>query len=160
MKTILETSHAKEILLFLCMLTISLTSCSQRLKEADVPGTVKLKLASMYPGIKSTKWDKEEGKYEAAFKNNGVETSVLIDDAGMHVQTETDIKVSALPRGIKDYAEKHLSGKKITEASMITDANGVITYEVEIGDADYLFDAAGNFLKIQENDDGEDDEND
>jgi len=154
----LKPFHAKEMIIFLCLLTTGFTSCSQRIKEADVPGAVKLKLASMYPGIKNAKWDKEEGKYEAAFKNNGVETSVLIDGAGMHMQTEIDIQVSALPQGVNHYAEKNLSWKKITEASKITDAKGDINYEVEIGDVDYLFDAAGNFLMMQDKDDGEDED--
>lgn len=52
---------------------------------------------------------------------------------------------------------KNLNSKKITEAARIVDAGGQVTYEAEIGGRDYIFDAKGNFIKA-EDDDPEDDE--
>ena len=72
---------------------------------------------------------------------------MVIDSKGNHVQTEVEIAVTALPKGVGQYAKANLAGKKIDEASKITDAKSIITYEAEIGGVDYIFDATGNFLK-------------
>lgn len=90
--------------------------------------------------------------FEAAFKENNIEASVLMDASGKVLQTEKEIAVSMLPQAIRDYAAKTLSGKKIKEASKITDAAGMITYEAEIEETDYLFDEKGNFLQTQPTD--------
>jgi hypothetical protein len=76
-----------------------------------------------------------------------VETSVLIDPSGNITETETKIAVSALPKTVADYCVKNYVDRKITEASKIVDAKGVITYEAEINRTDLLFDADGKFIK-------------
>ncbi|MBC7865300.1 MAG: hypothetical protein IAF38_20155, partial [Bacteroidia bacterium] len=49
--------------------------------------------------------------------------------------------------------------KKVKEAAKITDAKGVVTYEAEIDNADYIFDSTGNFLKKEiESDSDKDDD--
>lgn len=133
------------------------TGYSQKLQEAGVPAAVKTKFASLYPGVKSIEWEKEDGNYEAEFKQDQTETSALFDASGSLVQTETEMAVTALPRGVLDYVSKNLNSKKITEAARIVDAGGQVTYEAEIGGRDYIFDAKGNFIKA-EDDDPEDDE--
>lgn len=52
----------------------------------------------MFPDVKADKWEKEDGKYEAEFRQNKVETSVLFEASGTYVQTETEIAVSELPK--------------------------------------------------------------
>lgn len=58
---------------------------------------------------------------------------------------------------MNDYASTNLSGKKIKEAAKIASADGTLTYEAEIGDFDYIFDANGNFLKKDAGDNDADD---
>jgi hypothetical protein len=43
-----------------------------------------------------------------------------------------------------------MPGKKIKEASHITDAKGVISYEAEIDGVDYIFDADGKMLRKEQ----------
>jgi hypothetical protein len=131
---------------------------AQNVKESEVPISVKSKFVTLYPNAKNVRWEKENGNFEAEFKAAQTETSVLFDSDGTHLQTEVEIPVSNLPNGVKDFVRKNLSGKKISEATRITAANGNVTYEAEIGGEDFLFDANGNFLKKEK--EVEDDEDD
>lgn len=133
------------ILLFLFIPLINVFS--QDIKESDVPSVVKSMFSTMYPNITNTEWEMENGKYEAEFKENGTETSVLFEQNGTYIQKEVEIPVSSLPSDIIDYAKKTLKVDKINEASLITSSDGTITYEAEIGKEDYIFDAGGKFLR-------------
>ncbi|MCI0449615.1 MAG: PepSY-like domain-containing protein [Chlorobi bacterium] len=149
----------KTIIFVITIFAFALNANAQKLVSNDVPDAVKTKFASMYPNVSNHQWEKEHGKYEAEFKENNVETSVLFEPSGMYVQTEVEIPVSSLPGGVNDYASKNLAGKKITEAVQITNADGMVTYEAEIGGPDYLFDSNGNFIKM-ESDDSDKEDND
>jgi len=118
---------------------------AQKVKQDDVPQAVKDGLHKLYPDARVSKWELEDGNYEAEFENNKVETSVLLTPAGALVMTEVEIATSALPQAAQDYVKNNLGGKKIKEAAKITTAEGVVTYEAEIGGTDYLFDANGSF---------------
>lgn len=113
----------------------------------DVPAAVKTKFATLYPTITKAKWGKEGANYEAEFDVNEVETSVLFDAAGNVLETETEIKVTELPKSVTDYCAKTYAGKKIKEASKIVDNKGTVTYEAEVDGMDRIFDVNGNFLK-------------
>lgn len=141
--------------------SICFYSCySQQLKESEVPTPVKAKFTSLYPGATNVKWEKEEGKYEAGFKSAGKELSVVLDANALLVATENEIAVSGLPQAVKDYVSKNLNGNNITEASKITGATGIITYEAEVGNKDYIFDANGNFIKTETDEPGDKEDND
>ena len=70
---------------------------------------------------------------------------------GKLMETETEIKVSALPATVSDYIAKNYPGQKIKEASKIMDDKGTLSYEAEIKkgkeDLDLIFDQSGNFLR-------------
>lgn len=120
---------------------------AQKIKETDVPAPVKAVFAKQYPSAKAKQWEKEKANYEVAFDFNKVEMSLLIDEKGDVMETETEIKASELSKTIVDYCEKNYVGKKIAEASKIVDSKGVVTYEAEINKVDLLFDADGKFIK-------------
>jgi hypothetical protein len=145
----------------LMMVAVMITSLTfaQKMQEKDVPAAVKTKFTTMFPNTKVEKWEKEGGKFEAEFESNKIETSVIFEANGTYVQTEVEIPVSSLPTAINEYVKANLSGKKIAEATKITNANSIITYETEIDDTDYLFDANGKFIS-KEVDDKEVDDDD
>lgn len=92
-------------------------------------------------------WKKEDSGYEATFKQDGKEVSVVFSEGGMITETETEIEVSALPAGVTDYLAKNHAGEKPEETAKITNADGIVTYEAEVGGKDLIFDENGNFLK-------------
>ncbi len=131
----------------LLLVTCCFGSCSKSVKEKDIPGTVKATLTSLYPLAKNIEWSKENGKFEAEFKQNETETSILIDANGRLVETETEIAAAMLPKTILEYVSKNLNGQRINEAAKMVGVDGRLTYEAEVGGVDYLFDANGNLLQ-------------
>ncbi len=135
------------------------TSYAQKVKAEEVPTATKDAFAKKYPGMKA-EWEKEDGNFEAEFDGKvdkkEVEGSVLISPDGKIIETEEEMATSALPKGVSEYVTKNLAGKKIAEAFKITNAAGAISYEIEIGKDEYLFDNNGGFIKKIEKKDEKD----
>ena len=115
--------------------------------QKDIPNEVKTAFAKQYPEVKKVKWEKEDGKFEAGFKQNKVESSVLMNANGKILETENEIPVADLSKSITDYVAKNYPNQKIKGAAKITDAEGVVTFEAEVKGLDLLFSDKGNFLK-------------
>ena len=143
----------KNLLFIPLAFVLAFTACGQKVKKEDLPSAVQAKFKALYPAITDVKWSKENAKYEAAFDLNKVETSVTIDSLGNLFETEIEISVSDLPTAIATYFTKNFPGEKIKEAAKITDPKGVVTYEAEMKDVDYLFDKDGVFIKKSEDKD-------
>jgi hypothetical protein len=131
---------------------------AQKIKEADVPAAVKEGFKNSFPNSKAKEWEKEDDNFEAEFDVKKVETSALFDANGSLLQTEVEIAVKELPKAIIDYLSKNETGKKIKEAAKITDNKGVISYEAEVTEADYIFESAGNYIKKEVEKDDKDEE--
>lgn len=139
-------------------LTFATVVCkAQKMKEAEVPAAVKEAFKKQYPNAKVQKWEKEGKDFEAEFKLNKVETSVLMDASGAILETEKEIKVADLPKAITEYVTKNMPGKKIKEASGILGADGNKTYEAEIDGTGYIFNSAGTLLKKEQDTEKDDD---
>ena len=150
----------KKITLLLALCLGLGTGYAQKVKEAEVPAAVKEAFAKNYPGLKA-EWEKEDGNYEAEFEGKkasinmesgkktktDVEGSMLISPDGKVLETEEEIANNALPKGVSEYVAKNFAGKKISESFKITDASNTVSYEIEIGKDEYLFDSNGGFLK-------------
>ncbi|GAB4127110.1 MAG: PepSY-like domain-containing protein [Ignavibacteriales bacterium] len=129
----------------IAFLFISFTVFAQ---EKKVPKAVKDSFSKLYPKVTDVKWDKEgKAEYEAGFKENGKDVSVVFDEKGNLIETETAIQISELPKSVAPFVEKNYAGFKITEAAKIVNAKGEVTYEAEITKGkvkkDLLFDANG-----------------
>lgn len=136
----------KTILVAVILTALALNVSAQKLKESEVPAAVKATFAKQYPGI-TAKWEKEDGKYEAGFKKEGITTSILYEPNGTMTETETDITPKSLPAAVNNYVKENYKGKSIKEASKIIKADGTINYEAEVNGKDLIFDATGKFLK-------------
>ena len=132
--------------LFFLSAVISFSACAQKLDASKVPAPVKASFSKQYPGV-TPKWELEDGKYEAGFKQLGHEISVLFDAKGTMTESEMEINVSALPATIAAYVKAHKNGAAIKEAAKITKTNSEINYEAVVKGMALIFDANGNFLK-------------
>jgi Putative beta-lactamase-inhibitor-like, PepSY-like len=132
------------------MMVLAVSACTvinaQKLDAAKVPAVVKAAFAKQYPGI-TTKWEKEDGQYEASFKQHGNSSSATYQANGNFTESETNIKTTALPVTVLAYVKEHYKGKTIKEGAKITKADGTMNYEAEVNGKDVIFDAKGNFLK-------------
>ena len=137
----------KKLALMTVAAMITSLTFAQKIQEKDVPAPVKATFKKQYPSIKEVKWDKEGEKFEASFDLNKVDNSVLFDAQGNILETEVEIELSQLPKGILEYVATNYKGQKVKEAAKITDAKGTVTYEAEIKGLDLLFDSNGKFIK-------------
>ena len=137
----------KKSILVLAMAFIAISVNAQKVKEGDVPPAIKASFERAHPTAKADKWEKEGNNYEVEFTENKIESSADFGPNGQVLETETEIAVSALPKGVTDYCAKNMAGKKIKEASKITFADGKVNYEAEVDEADYIFDSNGTFLE-------------
>ncbi|MDZ4846483.1 MAG: hypothetical protein SH857_13150 [Chitinophagales bacterium] len=133
-------------LLLAAMFTVA-SANAQKIKDKDVPASLKTSLQSKYPAATDLKWEKENDNYEAEFEVGETDYSVVFDNTRNILETEVEIKADELPVAAMEYVFKNHSGQKITEAATITDAKGVVTYEAEIKGRSLIFDSNGNFIK-------------
>lgn len=143
----------KAILIMAATVVVSSTACAQKVKETEVPKSVKEAFAKKYPGAKA-EWEKEGTDFEAEFDLNKVESSAVFSSDGTFKELEQEIKTSELPKSVTDYCTKNYVGYKLEEAAKITDAGGKVLYEAEMKKGkehfDAIFDDKGNFVKKSE----------
>lgn len=121
----------KLLLLFVCMAFVMGISAMNQ-KDEKIPAAAKTGFATKFPDAQKVKWSVEKpGEFEAEFKQNGTQTSVLVDDKGNMLETETRIKEAELSQGVKDAIAKDFAGYKIDKIEKVTDTNGVTTFEME-----------------------------
>ena len=137
----------KKLTLITVAAMITSLAFAQKLQEKDVPIPVKSIFQKQYPNSKEVEWEKEGENFEAEFELNKIEQSVLFDAKGNILETEVEIELSQLPKGVLDYVTTSYKVKSVKEAAKITDAKGIVTYEAEIKDLDLLFDSNGKFIK-------------
>ncbi len=138
----------KLIMLVAVATAINFTVQAQKIDASKVPSSVKTAFAKQYPGI-SVKWEKEDGKYEAGFKQNGNTMSALFEPSGKLEESEMDIKVTDLPAPVLAYIKAHYKGKSIREGAKITKADGTVNYEAEVDGKDIIFDANGKYIETK-----------
>lgn len=131
----------------LIALMISLMSFAQKTKEQNVPQNITGTFHKKYPKAENVVWNKEGKNFEASFKVNAVDNSILLNADGKIIETEVAIKTNELPEKAIQYLKNNFKNKKIKEAAKIVTENGNVTYEAEIGNNDLLFDHDGNFIK-------------
>ena len=135
-------------LVFLLTITTSVAFVNaQKLQTKDVPTSVREAFHKQFSTIKEVKWEKEHGNYEAGFKLEKTDYSVIVDASGNILETEMSIDVKSLSAPIIAYIAKNYPNQKIKEAAKITDAKGIVTYEAEVNGKDLIFDNNGKFLK-------------
>lgn len=155
----------KAKIFLIALLLVSFTVFAQ---ETKVPKAVTDSFTKLYPKVTDVKWDKEgKTEFEAGFKENGKDVSVVFDEKGNLIETETAIQINELPKSAASFVEKNYTGFKISEAAKIISAKGEVTFEAEITKdkvkKDLLFDSKGNIDQkdmSSENEDEEDEDKD
>ena len=124
---------------------------AQDLKTANVPQDVKAAFLKKYPASAKIKvaWEKEKENYEANWGGkSGEDNSALFTPTGTFIELVKAISINKLPAKALTYIKKNRANVKITEAGLVTDASGTVTYEAEMkGGKELIFDKDGNFIK-------------
>jgi hypothetical protein len=153
------------LFMLLSTVIISNIACAQKISADQVPAAVTSAFKARFPSITKATWEMEHAnEYEAAFKLNGGEASANFDNTGKWLETETEIKVSALPAPIQKSISKDFAGFKIKEATKVESLKNGSSFEAEIEKGEETFDvlytADGKMLSkttVEEEDEDEDD---
>ena len=154
----LKARLMKKTIVLLAVSVLSATAFGQKLREKQVPSPVTAAFRQQHADAKDVDWEKENGNYEAEFKEGQTELSVVYDAQGHLLETEVEISESELPSKAKEYIAQKYSGIKIKEAARITDSQGNVSYEAEVNKKDLIFDSNGTFIKVDTESDAEDNE--
>lgn len=139
----------KLALWFLLMIFFLPYSHAQQIEAEDLPTTVLDEFQLLYPDARSIIWTADDQKFRADFKNYKMTTVAVLGPDGMVYRTETEIKTIALPELAIACLQDLCPGKDISEAVIIEDQDGTITFEAEVDKKDYAFDAEGKLQKRQ-----------
>lgn len=120
---------------------------AQKCKEKDVPPQVVDAFHKDYPNAKKCYWGKDSINYQVAFYTGKAPVAVTYDAAGKKMLTEMQIPVEELPPNITAYVQKNYPGEIYKNVVQVTDAAGIISYEVEVKNVALEFDANGNFIE-------------
>lgn len=131
---------------WLFALASTLATAADAQKKINVPEAVSKSFAKEFPGA-TPKWEKENNKFEANFKQQQHTMSALFTADGKLTETEVDIPVAELPAPVQAFVKEKHKGAAIKEAARITKANGEINYEAEVHGKDLLFDKEGKFIQ-------------
>ena len=131
------------------LMLVSIATLAQKIDGSKVPSSVKKTFTENFAGATDVKWEKENGNYEANFKQNNQKQSATFAPSGTWMETEQGIEISALPAAATAYIAKNYKGDKIKEAAKLKMANGETHYEAEVKGMDVIFDEKGGFIKTQ-----------
>ena len=139
-------------MLLAAMLLLSFGASGQTSKKVEVPDNVKTACLKKFPQSASAKltWEMEKGNYEANWGGKtGEDNSAVFTPTGDFLEIVKTIPVSQLPAPALAYVKSHEHGAKISEAGLVTDAKGIVTYEAEIKGKELIFDQSGKILKTE-----------
>jgi len=131
----------KIIFVLLSAALLSNAAYAQKISADKVPSAVTSAFKTKFPTAAKASWELEnKTEYEAEFKLNGEEVSANFDNTGKWLETETEIKVSALPAVIQSTLKKDFAGFKVEEASKIESLKNGNCFEAEIEKGEETFD--------------------
>ena len=129
-------------MMLLCVAFMSVSVYAQKISTDKVPAAVASAFKAKFPNAAKVSWEMENAnEYEAEFKMNGEEMSANYDKEGKWMETETEIKVSALPVAVQSALKKDFADYKVEEASKIESAKNGKCFEAEIEKGKESYDA-------------------
>ncbi|MEJ0029100.1 MAG: PepSY-like domain-containing protein, partial [Bacteroidota bacterium] len=123
----------KKVIILTIAIGFALVGYSQKVKDSDVPAAVRDAFGKAFPKATGVKWSKEgANEFESEFKVGKEEKSAVFDNAGVWLNTETEIETSDLPTAVQSSIKKQYPDYKIEEAEVLETPDGVKLYEVEV----------------------------
>jgi hypothetical protein len=147
-------------LMFVAALLIAFTmqSCTEKEK---VPEKVLSAFSQKFPEAKKVAWEMEdEIEWEAEFKMEDIEYSANFNMNGDWIETEYEIKESAIPSNIRSILDQNFTDYEIEKAEIAETTLGKsYEFEIEVGEEEFDVVIDSNGKLIVENASEEDEEN-
>lgn len=139
----------KLIVTKLILFAFCLGAAAQKIRERNVPQSVRNIFHQQFPGIKKTYWGRDSVHYHVAFYTGKAPCTITYDSAGKVIITELQIPVEELPEEARKYIAGKYPNERYRDVGKLTDRNGAITYEVEVKGVVIVFDERGKVLSEQ-----------
>lgn len=143
----------KKVLFLIASVVCCSSITAQKISSENVPAAVANAFKTKFSIAEKTTWEMDYDNFEADFTVGKSYFSATFDKDGKWLGTETFLKVSELPKVIREALSKkygELSAYKVTEAIKVEKEKGT-TYSLEIvkgeNTYDLLFDEAGELLE-------------
>lgn len=118
-------------ILFICCNCVQVSA--QKINAQQVPGSVMQAFQSKFPNATKAKWEMESADvYEVNFKMLRKKKSACFDRQGKWLETETEIKISELPKVVGQTLATQFPGYKIEEADRSETFDRGVIYEVVV----------------------------
>ncbi len=120
-----------------------------KLKDNDVPQTVRSSFESNFPGATDVDWKMKKGNYKVSFEMNGVDQMAELSPAGELISKGTKIRNEELPTLVTDAVSKEYANQKIDDVYKV-EKGGSTYYLVEVDgnpDKKLMYDAQGKLVK-------------
>jgi len=112
----------KKSIFTVAALAFGLFACAQ-----TPPAQVNNSFNKEFAGATKVKWDKEnDTEWEAEFKMDGKEYSANFSNEGKWMETEHEIKKSAIPANVKQTLDSEFAGYDVEEAEISETAEGSV----------------------------------
>jgi predicted membrane metal-binding protein len=122
----------KNVIISLFAFLFSSFVLAQTIDEKDVPNIVKSTFLISYPDLTNVQWEKEKEFYKVHYIVKNTAQTMVLDPNGNVLKTATAITLKQLPATALTYIKKNYRYKKIKSVARISDAQGVVTFEVRI----------------------------
>ncbi len=115
----------------------------------SVPEAVVRSFQATHPEVKDASWQMDEEGFEAEWKVNGMERGITYNEKGEVLITEEQVPEAEMPAAIAPYLTENHAGLRIMKVGKELQ-DGTTTFEVELDNSrqelELIFDAEGNFL--------------
>ncbi|NDK57183.1 PepSY-like domain-containing protein [Pontibacter fetidus] len=120
---------------------------AQDVAPKDVPAAVTNAISQKYANAAKIDWEMNETNYEAEFKINRTEHTVLVDPAGTILMAKHDVDKKELPQAVNTAITQSYKGLKLDDVEVL-EKDGTTYYQVELndkaGDKKLVFTADGS----------------
>jgi len=134
--------------IFIIMIMVSCNKEST-LKSDKIPSAIQNSFRTAHAEVKDESWEKDGDYFEAEYDKNGMEQTILYDNSGNVIRTESEISNKDIPSTIGSYVLDYYKGYRIVDAATIIKSDGSF-YKIEIkkgnSEQEFLFDMEGNFV--------------
>ncbi|GAA4434386.1 hypothetical protein GCM10023188_25260 [Pontibacter saemangeumensis] len=116
---------------FLFSGSVILGAHAQDIKEKEVPQAVTSALAQKYAGATNAEWEKEGDNYEAEFRVERTEHTVLLNPSGEVLVAKSDVPLNDLPQPIKSALDQKYKGMPVDDTEQL-EKEGKTFYQLEV----------------------------
>jgi hypothetical protein len=106
-------------------------SCSDKIRQSNVPSVVQNSLMQTFQAAADIEWEKEAQNYEAEFVHDSVQTNAIINPAGVLLRYKQEISQTQLPSTVMQALQAQYKEYEVEEVEKVGEGN-LVYYQVEL----------------------------